>query len=100
MSLPHLWKSITLTSHNTIRYKDGQPEGVGSASPFLMGLNALVTGKVAPLVRSITLQGEFGGPETLDYSRAGRVSEQGMVLNIAICAALDRCTQLESFRLV
>ena len=65
-----------------------------------MGLNALVTTKVAPLVRNLILQGDFGWMEPHEYSRAGRVSETGMVLNIAICAALDRCTQLESFRWV
>ncbi|KIV93525.1 hypothetical protein PV10_04735 [Exophiala mesophila] len=98
MTLPHLWKSVTLTSHPSIRYKDGEPEGSGGASPFSMGLNALVTTKVAPLVRNLILQGDFGWMEPHEYSRAGRVSETGMVLNIAICAALDRCPQLESFR--
>lgn len=100
MTLPHLWKSVTLTSHTSIRYKDGEAEGSGGASPFAMGLNALVTSKIASLVRNLTLQGDFGGTENQEYSRAGRVSETGMILNIAICAALDRCPQLESFRWV
>src|SRR5258708_728457 len=43
MTLPHLWKRVDLKSYSCIRYRDDVPEGFGSASPFSMGLNALVT---------------------------------------------------------
>ena len=89
-----------LRSYNSIRFKDDVPEGFGSASPFSMGLNALVTRSVAALVRSLTLEGDFGGSDLNEFSKAGRVSEYGMVLNIAVCAAIDRCSRLEKFRSV
>ena len=98
MTLPHLWKNVTLRSYNTIRYKDDVPEGFGSASPFSMGLNALVTRNVSALVRSLGLEGEFGATDLQEHARAGRVSESVMILNIAVRAALDQSTQLESFR--
>ncbi|OQU99937.1 hypothetical protein CLAIMM_05505 [Cladophialophora immunda] len=98
MTLPHLWKNVTLKSYSTIRYKDEVPEGFGSASPFSMGLNALVTRNVSGLVRSLTLDGEYSASDLHEYSRAGRVSESIMVLNIALRAAIDQCTHLERFR--
>jgi hypothetical protein len=63
-----------------------------------MGLNALVTRNVTSLVRSLTLEGEFGDADLHEYSRAGRISENGMILNIAITAAINRCKLLERFR--
>ncbi|KMU74157.1 hypothetical protein CISG_04086 [Coccidioides immitis RMSCC 3703] len=51
MTLPQLYKNITLTSYDKIRYRDDLPEGCGSASPFSMGLNAIVTRNVASLIR-------------------------------------------------
>ncbi|KAJ9604200.1 hypothetical protein H2200_011034 [Cladophialophora chaetospira] len=98
MTLPHLWKTVTLKSYNTIRYKDDVPEGFGSASPFSMGLNALVTRNVSSLVRSLSLEGEFSAVDLNEHARAGRVSETIMILNIAVRAVLDQCTHLEKFR--
>ena len=98
MTLPHLWKSVDLKSYSTIRYKDDVPEGFGSASPFSMGLNALVTRNVSTLVRSLCLDGDFGTPDVQEYSRVGRVSESTMILNIAVRAAVDQCIHLEKFR--
>ncbi|KIX92405.1 uncharacterized protein Z520_11880 [Fonsecaea multimorphosa CBS 102226] len=98
MTLPHLWKNVTLKSYSTIRYKGELPEGFGSASPFSMGLNALVTRNVSSLVRSLSLDGEYSALDLHEYSRAGRVSESIMVLNIALRAAIDQCTHLERFR--
>ncbi|EXJ65907.1 uncharacterized protein A1O5_10883 [Cladophialophora psammophila CBS 110553] len=98
MTLPHLWKNVTLKSYSTIRYKDEVPEGFGSASPFSMGLNALVTRNVSSLVRSLSLDGEYSASDLHEYSRAGRVSESIMVLNIALRAAIDQCAYLERFR--
>lgn len=98
MTLPHLWKSVTLEAHSNIRHKDDLPEGFGGASPFSMGLNALVTRNVPKLVRSLSLEGEYGVADLDEYAKAGRVSESGMVLNIAIRAAIDQCIHLRSFR--
>jgi hypothetical protein len=98
MTLPHLWKNVTLRSYNTIRYKGDVPEGFGSASPFSMGLNALVTRNVSNLVRSLSLEGEFGAADLQEHARAGRVSESVMILNIVVRAALDQSTHLENFR--
>ncbi|KIX08782.1 uncharacterized protein Z518_03439 [Rhinocladiella mackenziei CBS 650.93] len=98
MTLPHLWKCVDLKSYSSIRYKDDVPEGFGSASPFSMGLNALVTRNVSTLVRSLGLEGEFGASDLYEYSRVGRVSESTMILNIAVRAAVDQCVHLEKFR--
>lgn len=98
MTLPQLWRSVTLTSYHSIRYKDELPEGFGSASPFSMGLNALVTRNVSSLVRSLALEGSWKAHDLEEYARVGRVSESAMILNIAVRAGLDRCAQLETFR--
>ena len=100
MALPALYKNITLCSYNTIRYRDDRPEGLGSSSPFAMGLNALVTRDVAALVRSVTLQGQWKEHDLQEFSAAGRVPDDAMMLNIALRAAVDRCTGLESFKSV
>ena len=100
MSLPQLYKNITLCSYDTIRWKEEEPEGLGFASPFAMGLNALVTRDVAGLVRSLTLQGQWKEHDLEQFSAAGRVPDDAMILNIAVRAAVDRCTGLESFKSV
>jgi len=89
---------VDLKAHSTIHYRDDVPEGFGSASPFSMGLNALVTRNVSGLVRSLCLEGEFRVSDLEEYSKAGRVSESSMILNIAVRAAVDQCSNLESFR--
>jgi hypothetical protein len=94
-----LYEKITLSSYDIIRYKDERPEGLGSSSPFAMGLNALVTRNVATLVRSLTLQGQWKEHDLQEFSSAGRVPDDAMMLNIAVRAAVDRCTGLESFKL-
>lgn len=99
MSLPQLYKNLTLTSYGRIRYnEDDLPEGYGSASPFSMGLNALVTRNVAPLVRSITLRGEWRDDGLEEHARVGRVPDSSMMLNISVRAAIDKMVGLESFR--
>ncbi|EXJ83999.1 hypothetical protein A1O3_04666 [Capronia epimyces CBS 606.96] len=98
MTLPHLWNNVALKSYSSIRYKDELPEGFGGASPFSMGLNALVTRNVSRLVRSLALEGEIGAADLDEYARAGRVSESEMILNIAIRAAIDQCVHLRSFK--
>ncbi|KAJ5120350.1 uncharacterized protein N7515_009738 [Penicillium bovifimosum] len=97
MALPQLYRNLTLTSYDKIRYRGEQPEGIGSASPFTMGLNAVITRSYATLVRSMTLRGEWKEPELEEYARVGRVPDSSMLLNIAARAAIDRMTNLESF---
>ncbi|KAJ5152204.1 hypothetical protein N7492_010499 [Penicillium capsulatum] len=97
MALPQLYYSLTLTSYDRIRYRDEQPEGVGSASPFTMGLNSIVTRPYAGLVRSITLRGDWRVGDLEEHAQVGRVPDSSMLLNIAVRAAVDRMTNLESF---
>lgn len=97
MALPQLYRSLTLTSYDKIRYRGEQPEGMGSASPFTMGLNAVITRPYATLVRSITLRGDWKETDIEEYAQVGRVPDSSMLLNITVRAALDRMTNLESF---
>lgn len=97
MALPQLYRSLTLNSYGKIRYRDEQPEGIGSASPFTMGLNAIITRPYAKLVRSVTLRGAWKERELEEHSQVGRVPDSSMLLNIAVRAAVDRMTNLESF---
>ena len=97
MALPQLYRSLTLTSYDKIRYRDDQPEGIGSGSPFTMGLNAVITRPYGSLVRSMTLRGEWNDHELEEHAQVGRVPDSSMLLNIAARAAIDRMTNLESF---
>ncbi|KAL2837967.1 hypothetical protein BJY01DRAFT_251196 [Aspergillus pseudoustus] len=98
MALPQLYRNLTLTSYDKIRYRGDQPEGMGSASPFTMGLNAVITRPYAGLVRSLTLRGDWREQELEEHARVGRVPDSSMMLNIAVRAAVDRMQDLESFR--
>ena len=98
MTLPQLYRNISLTSYGTIRYRHDQPEGQGSASPFAMGLNALVSRNVASLVHTLSLQGDWREHDLQEFSSVGRVPDNAMMLNIAVRAAVDRCTQLREFK--
>jgi hypothetical protein len=111
MALPLLWRNVTLKSQSTAKRRkrtcDGElkevPDGLGGASPFAMGLNALVTHPNAgKLVRRLRFEdtddSECGGDDEAEVcSRTGRVSENAMMLNICVRAALDRCHDLEEF---
>jgi hypothetical protein len=97
MALPQLYRRLTLTSYDKIRYRGEQPEGIGSASPFTMGLNAVIARPYATLVRSITLRGDWKETDIEEYAQVGRVPDSSMMLNIAVRAAVDRMTNLESF---
>lgn len=98
MALPQLYRDITLTSYDKIRYRDDFPEGLGSASPFSMGLNAVVTrGSVARLVRSFALRGEWREDGLEEYARVGRVPDSSMMLNITVRVAIERMVDLERF---
>ncbi|PGH03567.1 hypothetical protein GX51_03993 [Blastomyces parvus] len=96
MALPQLYKDLTLTSYDKIRYRDDFVEGCGSASPFSMALNAVVTRKVGGLVRSLTLRGEWRENELEEHARVGRVPDSSMMLNIVVRAAVDKMPGLES----
>jgi hypothetical protein len=108
MAVPLLWRNVRLRSysgvHSRKRTRDGEfketPEGMGGSSPFSAGLNALVTNAgTGKLVRSLRLDGEYGEGDTeLERcSRAGRVSENAMMLNICTRAALESCPELQGF---
>ncbi|KPI35507.1 uncharacterized protein AB675_10918 [Cyphellophora attinorum] len=111
MALPLLWKNVTLRNHSTARRRkrtcDGDmkevPDGLGGASPFAMGLNALVTHPNAgKLVRRLRFEDADDShfvrdDETEACLRIGRISESAMILNICIRAALDKCHDLEDF---
>ncbi|OJI95931.1 hypothetical protein ASPVEDRAFT_121477 [Aspergillus versicolor CBS 583.65] len=98
MALPQLYRNIILTSYDKIRYRGDQPEGMGSASPFTMGLNAVITRPYALLVRSLTLRGDWREQELEEHARVGRVPDSSMMLNITVRAAIDKMLDLESFR--
>ncbi|KAK2740708.1 hypothetical protein FQN55_008762 [Onygenales sp. PD_40] len=95
MALPQLYRNLTLTSYDKIRYRDHRAEGCGSASPFSMGLNAVVTRNVGNLVHSLTLRGEWREDELEEHARVGRVPDSSMMLNIVVRAAVDKMLQLE-----
>ncbi|KAK2767035.1 hypothetical protein FQN54_006353 [Arachnomyces sp. PD_36] len=98
MTLPQLYKAVTLTSYEKIRYgRDDRPEGCGSASPFSMGLSALVTRNVAGLIQSLTLKGDWKEEGLQEHAMVGRVPDSSMMLNIAVRAAVDRTNGLQSF---
>jgi hypothetical protein len=98
MTIPQLYRNPVLTSYDRIRYRDSHPEGWGCASPFSMGLSALVTRSHASLVESLTLRGEWREPELEECSRVGRVPDSAMMLNLSVRAAIDRTKELRSFR--
>ncbi|KAL4887330.1 hypothetical protein BJY04DRAFT_175647 [Aspergillus karnatakaensis] len=98
MALPQLYRNLTLTSYDKIRYRGDEPEGMGSASPFTMGLNAVITRPYASLVRSLALRGDWREQELEEHARVGRVPDSSMMLNITVRAAVDRMPDLESFR--
>lgn len=63
-----------------------------------MGLSALVTRNVAGLIRSLTLRGDWKEEGLQEHAMVGRVPDSSMMLNIAVRAAIEKTTALESFR--
>jgi thymidylate kinase len=101
MAIPHLYRNVTLTSYDRIRYRGELPEGWGYGSPFSMGINTLITrAHASSLVQSLTLRGDWNEPELEEYSKIGRVPDATMMLNTSVRAALERMKNLESFRFV
>ena len=54
MTLPQLYVNVSLHSYDHIRFSphDGRSEGCGAASPFLMGLNGLVSRNISGYVKA------------------------------------------------
>ena len=100
MTLPILYSNVTLHSYDCIRYSpiDGKPEGCGGPSPFLMGLNALVTRNTAAYVKSFKVHGSWKEYDLEECAKVGRVPDGAMMINTLIRAAIDRMPALKSFR--
>jgi gamma-glutamylcysteine synthetase len=96
MTLPRLYEEVTLRSYADIRYVDGWPAGYGSASPFAMGLNTLVSRNVTDYIRTFRVIGDWREHDVEDYSK-GRVPDNSMMLQIAMRAAMDKMKNLEAF---
>lgn len=99
MAIPKLYERVALKSYPELRYIDGHPEGYGGGSPFSMGLSGLCTRTVAAFVKHFEVTGEWRERDVEEFSK-GRVPDNSMMLNIAIRAAMDRMTILQSFRSV
>jgi hypothetical protein len=102
MCLPTLYSSVTLHSYDHIRRAPGssKPEGWGGASPFCMGLTALVTRNVAVYAKHFRLVGEWKDHDREECAKVGRVPDGSMMLNLLVRAAIDRMSALESFAYV
>lgn len=96
MTLPQLYQKVSLRSYAEIRYLNGRPEGFGSGSPFMMGLNGLVTKQHAALVEELRLWGAWKELGQEDFAK-GRVPENSMMLNILLRSATDKMAKLRSF---
>ena len=99
MTLPQLYSNVSLKSYDYIHYQhDGRPEGCGAASPFVMGLNGLVSRNVAGYTKNFTLRGEWKEDELEEYAKVGRVPDGTMLLNCLIRLAVDKMEWLNTFR--
>ncbi|KAF2486086.1 hypothetical protein BDY17DRAFT_315053 [Neohortaea acidophila] len=96
MCLPQLYEKVNLHSYPEVRYTNGKPEGFGSGSPFIMGLNGLVTRSHAGLVQDFRVWGQWNEAGVEDFAK-GRVPDNSMMLNILLRAAIDRMTKLQTF---
>ena len=102
MCLPALYSNVSLHSYDHIRRSevDDRPEGSGGSSPFSMGLNALMTRNVSGYVKKFKVFGEWKEHDLEECSKMGRIPDSSMMLNMAIRAAIDRISVLESFTYV
>ena len=100
MTLPQLYKDVTLHSYGYIRYSTNcrRPEGCGMASPFTMALNGLVSRDIVGNVETFTLQGEWKDYGVEECAKIGRVPDNDMMLSSLIRVALEKMTALQSFR--
>lgn len=99
MCLPQLYSRVSLHSYDHIRFirADKRPEGWGGASPFSMGLNALVTRNVACYVKTFKVWGKWKDIDLEECSKVGRVPDASMMLNLLVRTAIDKMPVLESF---
>ena len=96
MTLPQLYRKVSLHSYPEIRYVGGRPEGYGSGSPFTMALNGLVTKSHAALVHDFRIWGQWREIGVEDFAK-GRVPDNSMMLNILLRAVVDKMLKLQSF---
>lgn len=96
MCSPQLYEKVSLHSYAEMRYIAGRPEGFGSGSPFMMGLNGLVTGTQAQVVQELRLWGEWREVGVEEFAQ-GRVPDNSMMLNILLRASVDRMVKLRAF---
>ena len=68
------------------------------ASPFVMGLNSLVSRNVAGYVKKFRVHGEWKEYESQEHSRAGRVTDGSMMLSLLVRVAVEKMAVLYSFR--
>ncbi|KXL48296.1 MAG: hypothetical protein FE78DRAFT_142248 [Acidomyces sp. 'richmondensis'] len=96
MTVPQLYRRVQLRSYNGIRYVNGRPEGFGGCSPFMSGLNGLVTNNHAHLVEEFRIWGQWKEVGVEDFAQ-GRVPDNSMMLNILLRAATDKMVKLRTF---
>ena len=70
------------------------------ASPFSMGLSGLVSRNVAGYVRNFEVTGDWKEHDVEEYSKAGRVADDNMMLNTLVRVAVERMAVIDSFRYV
>lgn len=96
MTVPQLYRRVQLRSYSEIRYVNGRPEGFGGGSPFMSGLNGLVTNSHAQLVEDFRICGQWKEVGVEDFAQ-GRVPDNSMMLNILLRAATDKMVKLQRF---
>ena len=96
MTLPQLYERVSLHSYAEIQYRNGRPEGFGGGSPFIMGLNGLVTKSHASLVKEFRLWGQWAELGVEDFAK-GRIPDNSMMLNTLVGVAIQRMLKLRSF---
>lgn len=97
MTLPQLYEKVTLRSYPQIRYKGERPEGFGSGSPLCMALSGLSTGNAAALLKQFCITGAWTEHGADAYAH-GRVPDSSMLLSIVLRNALDKMTNIQTFK--
>lgn len=65
-----------------------------------MGLNGLVSRNVASYVRNFKVTGDWKEHDVEEYSKAGRVADDYMMLNTLVRVAVEKMAVIDSFRCV
>jgi len=97
ISLPVLYSNVRLRSYSEIRIspETGRPIGWGGATPFFMGLNALVTRPTVAYIKRLELLGNWKDRNDDESSRMGLVPDESMMLSLLVRSAIDRIPRLE-----